>query len=153
MKHKKRVKRGVLIERAIKAIEKLLEPPPTIDENQNITLKFFFWDNYFSLIIKSFKIHTMKSLFLKLPFLYLRNFRTINKFKTINTKLHKTIEDREVDRIILKGQIIKMVRKYLNIGAKSDSITNRNTTEIRRVLAEFGEQMNKLGIRINAKLD
>jgi hypothetical protein len=59
-----------------------------------------------------------------------------------------------VDRIILKGQIIKMVRKYLNIGAKSDSITNRNTTEIReRVLAEFGEQMNKLGIRINAKLD
>jgi hypothetical protein len=60
-----------------------------------------------------------------------------------------------VDRIILKGQIIKMVRKYLNIGAKSDfiPITNRNTTEIRRVLAEFGEQMNKLGIRINAKLN
>jgi hypothetical protein len=30
----------------------------------------------------------------------------------------------------------------------------RNTTEIReRVLAEFGEQMNKLGIRINAKLN
>jgi hypothetical protein len=100
----------------------------------------------------------MKSLFLKVALLlnYLRNFRTINKFKTINTKLHKTIEDREVDRIILKGQIIKMVRKYLNIGAKSDfiPITNRNTTEIReRVLAEFGEQMNKLGIRINAKLE
>jgi hypothetical protein len=49
-----------------------------------------------------------------------------------------------------------MVRKYLNIGAKSEFIpvTNRNTTEIReRVLAEFGEQMSKLGIRINAKLE
>lgn len=89
-------------------------------------------------------------------FNYLMNFRTINKFKKINTKLHKTIEDREVDRIILKGQIIKMVRKYLNIGAKSEfiPISNRNRTEIReRVLAEFGEPMTKLGIRINAKLE
>jgi protoheme ferro-lyase len=100
----------------------------------------------------------MKSLLKKIAFFlnYLRNFRTINKFKSINTKLQTTIEEREVDRIILKGQIIKMVRKYLNIGAKSDfiPITNRNRTEIReRVLAEFGEQMNKLGIRINAKLE
>lgn len=35
-------------ERAIKAIEKLLEPPPTIDENQNITPEIMFGDNYFS---------------------------------------------------------------------------------------------------------
>lgn len=35
-------------ERAIKAIEKLLEPPPTIDENQNITPEILFGDNYFS---------------------------------------------------------------------------------------------------------
>jgi hypothetical protein len=35
-------------ERAIKAIEKLIEPPPTIDENQNITPEILFGDNYFS---------------------------------------------------------------------------------------------------------
>lgn len=100
----------------------------------------------------------MKYLFSKIAFFfnYLMNYRTINRFKKINNKLHKTIEDREVDRIILKGQIIKMVRKYLNIGANSKfiPIDNRNTTEIReRVLAEFGEKMTKLDIRINAKLE
>lgn len=100
----------------------------------------------------------MNYLFNKIAFFlnYLRNFRTINQFKKINNQLHKTIADREVDRIILKGQIIKMVRKYLNIGAKSEyiPIDNRNNTEIReRVLAEFGEQMTKLDIRINAKLE
>jgi hypothetical protein len=100
----------------------------------------------------------MKSLFLKIALFlnYLLNFRTINKFKTINKKLYKTIEDREVDRIILKGNIIKMVRKYLNVGAKSDfiPIDNRNTTEIREiVLAKFGIEMQTLGIRINNKLE
>lgn len=100
----------------------------------------------------------MKSLLKSIAFFinYLVNFRTITKFKKINTKLDKSLQDREVERIILKGQIIKMVRKYLNIGAKSEyiPITNKNKTEIReRVLAEFGEQMNKLGIRINAKLE
>jgi hypothetical protein len=68
------------------------EPPPTIDENQNITPEILFGTTI-SIFIKSFKIHTMRILILKVAF-YLRNFRTINKFKTINTKLHKTIEDR-----------------------------------------------------------
>lgn len=100
----------------------------------------------------------MKSLFKKIAlfFNYLFNFRTINRFKKINTKLEKTLEDREVDRIILKGNIIKMVRKYLRIDARSKYIPkeSRNHTEIReRVLAEFGEQMDKLGIRINDKLE
>jgi protoheme ferro-lyase len=100
----------------------------------------------------------MKYLLKKMAFLldYLKNFRSINKFKQINTKLKQTIEDREVDRIILKGRVVKMVRKYLNLGAKSEFIpvSNRNTTEIReRVLAEFGDEMSKLGIRINAKLE
>lgn len=87
---------------------------------------------------------------------YLRNFRTISQFKKINSKLYQSIADREVERIIVKGQVISMVRKYLNIGAKSEyiPISNRNRTEIReRVLAEFGDQMNQLGIRINSKLE
>lgn len=87
---------------------------------------------------------------------YLFNFRTINRFKKINNTLEKKLEDREVDRIILKGNIIKMVRKYLRVDARSKYIPKdyRNKTEIReRVLAEFGEQMNTLGIRINDKLE
>ena len=87
---------------------------------------------------------------------YLFNFRTINRFKKINNTLEKKLEDREVDRIILKGNIIKMVRKYLRVDARSKYIPKdyRNKTEIReRVLAEFGEQMNALRIRINDKLE
>ena len=100
----------------------------------------------------------MKSLFKKIAFLlnYLFNFRTINRFKKINSKLGKTLQDREVDRIILKGNIIKMCRKYLRVDANSKYIPKetRNKTEIReRVLAEFGDQMNKLGIKINDKLE
>jgi hypothetical protein len=89
-------------------------------------------------------------------FSYLWNFRKINLFKKVNKKLYKTIEDREVDRMILKGRIIEMTRKYLRVDANSRYIPKdyRNTTEIReRVLAEFGEPMNKLGIRINTKLE
>lgn len=100
----------------------------------------------------------MKSLFIKISlfFNYLWNYRTINRFEKINTKLHQTIKDREVDRIILKGNIIKMCRKYLRVDANSLYIPkdNRNHTEIReRVLAEFGDQMQTLGIKINDKLE
>ena len=87
---------------------------------------------------------------------YLFNIRTITRFKKINNTLEKKIVDREVERIILKGNIIKMVRKYLRVDARSSYIPKdyRNKTEIReRVLAEFGEQMNMLGIRINDKLE
>ena len=89
-------------------------------------------------------------------FNYLFNIRTITRFKKINNTLEKKIVDREVERIILKGNIIKMVRKYLRVDARSSYIPKdyRNKTEIReRVLAEFGEQMNMLGIRINDKLE
>ncbi|WP_278035908.1 hypothetical protein [Flavobacterium nitratireducens] len=100
----------------------------------------------------------MKRLFVKISafFTYLINFRTIKKFQKINGKLEQTLEDREVDRIILKGKIVKMVRKFLRADAKSKFIPKhmRNNTEIReRVLAEFGEQMNKLDIKINDKLE
>lgn len=89
-------------------------------------------------------------------FNYLFNFRKINLFKKVNKQLAKTIQDREVDRIILKGRIIKMTKKFVNYGAKSDYIPkdNKNDTEIReRILAEYGEQMQKLDIRINSKLE
>jgi hypothetical protein len=49
-----------------------------------------------------------------------------------------------------------MVRKYLRVDANSKYIPkeSRNNTEIReRVLAEFGDQMSKLDIKINDKLE
>lgn len=100
----------------------------------------------------------MKPIFKKIALLfrYLWNFRTISAFKKINTKLETAIKDREVDRIILKGNIIKMVRKYLRINANSKYIPkeSRNHTEIReRILAEFGEQMQVLEIKINHNLE
>lgn len=100
----------------------------------------------------------MKTLFKLIAnfFNYLFNFRKIRTFNKINAKLDKTIKDRQVDRIILKGQIIKMVRKFLRIDANSKFIPkdHKNNTEIReRILAEFGDQMNKLGVKINANLE
>lgn len=100
----------------------------------------------------------MKTLFKLIAnfFNYLFNFRKIRLFNKINAKLDKTIKDRKVDRIILKGQIIKMVRKYLRIDANSKFIPkhHKNNTEIReRILAEFGDQMKKLDIKINDNLE
>lgn len=92
---------------------------------------------------------------LKNFFFNIWNFRKIRKIKAINSKLGKAVSDQEVDRIILKGLIVKMVKKYLRIGAKSDYIppTGKNHTEIReRILAEFGEPMKKLNVKISDNL-
>ena len=82
-------------------------------------------------------------------------FKT-KKFKKINTILQEKVDEIEVDKIILKGRIVKMVRHYLNIDADSKYIpkTRRNHTEIReRIMAEFGQEMSKTGVRINDKLE
>lgn len=101
----------------------------------------------------------MKYLFKKIAFLlnYLSNFRTINKFKKINKKLYKTIEDREVDRIILKGRIVKMVKEYIQINTSSKFIPawHKSNEEIRaEILHKYGEEMEHLGVKIyhNLKL-
>jgi hypothetical protein len=101
----------------------------------------------------------MKSLFNKIAlfFNYLLNFRTINKFKKINKKLYKTIEDREVDRIILKGNILKMVKEYIAINTSSKFIPPwyKSNAEIREeVLIKFGEEMKHLDVKLyhNLKL-
>ncbi len=100
----------------------------------------------------------MKRIISKIAYLfkYLLNFKTIRKFEKINGKLDETLRARKVDQIILKGNIIKMVKKYLRVDAKSKYIPkdNKNNAEIReRILAEFGDQMAYLNIRINDKLE
>lgn len=100
----------------------------------------------------------MKSLFALFTSIisFFKNRKKNKVFTEINEKLEKKLNDREVDRIILKGEIIKMCRKFLNVNAKSIYIPKKykNNTKIReRVLTEFGERMEKLGVRINDDLE
>lgn len=77
-------------------------------------------------------------------------------FKKVNVKLDTALREREVDKIILKGKILKMLRKYLRVDAKSEYIPKdrRNYTEIReRILAEFGSEMAKVNLAINDNLE
>lgn len=98
----------------------------------------------------------MKRLFSNF-FSFLWNFRTVLRFRKINKKLYKTIEDREVDRIILKGQIIKMVKQYIAINTSSEFIPPwiKSNAEIKEeILIKFGEEMKHLDVKIynNLKL-
>lgn len=101
----------------------------------------------------------MKSLFSKIAllFTFLWNLRTNLRFRRINKKLYKTLEDREVDRIILKGRIVKMVKEYIAINTSSEFIPPwiKSNAEIREeVLLKYGDDMKRLGIKIynNLKL-
>ena len=98
----------------------------------------------------------MKSLFLKIILFFSAFFKN-RKFRRINKKLYKTIEDREVDRIILKGRIVKMVKEYIAINTSSDFIPPwiKSNAEIREeVLLKYGEEMQQLDIKLyhNLKL-
>lgn len=101
----------------------------------------------------------MKSILKKigLIFNYLINFRTINRFKKINIKLGKKLEDREVERIILKGRILKMVKEFIQLNTSSKFIPPwyKSDAEIREeVLIKYGKEMEKLNIKLyhNLKL-
>lgn len=100
----------------------------------------------------------MKSLFLKIKhFLNLIFNRKYRLFSKVNRKLYKTIEDREVDRIILKGKIVKMVREYVAINTSSEFIPPwiKSKAEIKEeILIKYGEEMKHLDIKIynNLKL-
>lgn len=98
----------------------------------------------------------MKSLFLKIILFFSAFFKN-RKFSRINKKLYKTLEDREVDRIILKGRIVKMVKEYIAINTSSEFIPPwyKSNAEIREeVLLKYGEQMKHLDIKLyhNLKL-
>lgn len=90
-------------------------------------------------------------------FSFIWNLRTNLRFRRINKKLYKTIEDREVDRIILKGRIVKMVKEYIAINTSSKFIPPwyKSNAEIREeVLIKYGEEMKQLDIKLyhNLKL-
>jgi hypothetical protein len=101
----------------------------------------------------------MKSLINKIVLFFksIWNFRFYLKFRKINKKLYKTIEDREVDRIILKGQILKMVKEFIAINTSSEFIPPwyKSNAEIREeVLIKYGEEMKHLDVKLyhNLKL-
>lgn len=98
----------------------------------------------------------MKLLFQKIIFFFSSFFKN-RQFRRINKKLYKTIEDREVDRIILKGRIVKMVKEYIAINTSSEFIPPwiKSNAEIREeILLKYGEEMKHLDIKIynNLKL-
>ena len=98
----------------------------------------------------------MKSLIAKIIFFFSSFFKN-RQFRRINKKLYKTLEDREVDRIILKGRIVKMVKEYIAINTSSEFIPPwiKSNAEIREeVLLKYGEEMKQLDIKIynNLKL-
>lgn len=100
----------------------------------------------------------MKKLLIQLKKIYrsITGYFKTKKFEKINAILQDKVDEIEVDKIILKGRIVKMVERYLNIDADSKYIpkTRRNNTEIReRIIAEFGQEMSKTGVRINDKLE
>jgi hypothetical protein len=100
----------------------------------------------------------MKRLFLKIKhFLNLIFNKKYRLFTNVNRKIYKSIHDREVDRIILKGKIIEMVREYIAINTSSEFIPPwiKSNAEIKEeILHKYGEDMKHLNIKIydNLKL-
>jgi hypothetical protein len=99
----------------------------------------------------------MTFLFKKIAFFFnfLFNIRKILQFRKINKKLGKKIQDREVDRIILKGQILKEVKIYNQVNTTSKFIPPwyKSKAEMREyIIANFGKKMELLDVKINHNL-
>ncbi|OIQ22048.1 MAG: hypothetical protein BM557_01330 [Flavobacterium sp. MedPE-SWcel] len=83
-------------------------------------------------------------------------FRTIKRFNGYNNKLAKAIKDREVDQLILKHSIVTYMRRYMGIDVQSAFIPKSYKSiekSKQQVLGRFGDEMEKLGITINDKLE
>lgn len=86
---------------------------------------------------------------------FFKHFARNNRFKKINLNLENHLKKRHVERIILKGKIMKMLRIFCKSDAKSLYIPKdyKSRYEIReRIYAEFGIEMQKLSISINTNL-
>lgn len=99
----------------------------------------------------------MKNIFTRLQKLYYRikYYRKHKKFDGIDASLQKALQDREIERIILKHQITKYMRKYLKIGAQSKYIPKDNKSREQsrqQVIGRFGTEMDALGIYITYNL-
>ncbi|MES2487120.1 MAG: hypothetical protein V4581_14380, partial [Bacteroidota bacterium] len=90
------------------------------------------------------------------------NWRKYRKFKGFEKKLEvvllkqeKERMDREVDQIILKHEIVKHMKMFMKVNARSRYIPrNPKSKEICRqeVFGIFGERMAKLGIGLKQDL-
>lgn len=90
------------------------------------------------------------------------NWRKYRKFKGFEKKLEavllkkdKVQMDREVDQIILKHQIIKHMKKFMKVNARSKYIPwDAKSKEICRqeIMGIFGERMLKLGVGLKQDL-
>lgn len=97
----------------------------------------------------------LRTTFVKL-FLRLWYFRKYRKFAGFNKRLKKAATDQEVDRIILKYKIQKYMRKYLKVDAQSKYIprdVKNDEQSKQQVLGVFGDEMIRVGMTINDKLE
>jgi hypothetical protein len=88
--------------------------------------------------------------------LKLWHFRKYRQFAGFEKRLGKAVTDQEVDRYILKSEIVKYMGKYLHVNARSKYIPKdrKNKEECRQqVIGVFGDRMKRLGITINDKLE
>ena len=87
--------------------------------------------------------------------LFFKNRKKNKAFTKINKKLEQKLNDREVDRVILKGRILKMVKEYIAINTSSEFIPPwyKSKAEIReQILIKYGDEMKKLDVKIYSNL-
>jgi hypothetical protein len=93
-------------------------------------------------------LKALKNLYLKLR--YYRKNKLFDGFdKRLQAAIVKENRDREINQIVLKHSIVKYMKKFLRVDARSKYIPwDRKSKEICRHQVElvFGEQMEKYGV-------
>ena len=95
---------------------------------------------------------------MKKIFRWIRNFfksKRLRRLEQIEEKIVYKVNEREADRIILKARIMKEMRKFLKLDARSKYIpwTSKEREEIRfEIHNKFGKEMEKLDLRLTKNL-
>ena len=90
-------------------------------------------------------------------FLFFWNWRKSLKFYFINKKLKTAVKNKTKERLVLRYKITRLILKYTkwdkdNI-SKYIPLDEKTKIEIRsQVDAKYGEEMKKLNVKLNSKL-
>ena len=92
---------------------------------------------------------------IKLFFYKLWNIRKVLKFRSFEKKLEKALIDKQADQITLMREISKKMKSFYPKGrSKFIPLSLKQRNEIRAAIYnQFGQQMSKLNIAINSKLE
>ena len=78
-----------------------------------------------------------------------------SKLEKINKHLEKAAKEVEVDRMVLKQQIIDFVYLHYNVRSNSNYIPQKGVNRVklyRSVQNKFGDQMQELSLELNKQL-